>query len=266
MLIDFHTHAFPDSLAERAIASLRVHIDAVPHTDGTIGDLIRTMDESGTDRSVVCNIATNARQVTHVNDFAIDTLRRYGDCITPLGSIHPDYEKPYEEIERLRAAGIDGLKIHPDYMRTMIDDDAFDPIFDAAADAGMFLVTHTGIDVAYPDKIHATPDEILNRLKRSPKAVLVAAHFGQNFRPLDALEKLAGQELYLDVSLCALAKVPKDVAAAILLKHDSDRLLFGTDCPWATQRDTFEYVDSLPIPTGLKEKIFWRNAARLLGL
>ena len=43
MLIDFHTHAFPDRLAERAVASLSADIASPPLTDGTVSGLLAAM-------------------------------------------------------------------------------------------------------------------------------------------------------------------------------------------------------------------------------
>ena len=90
-IIDFHTHAFPDSLAPRAIAQLTINAAAsgyTPLTDGTVGGLIASMDNAGITKSVICNIATNARQMTKVNDFAISCTRN--PRLIPLGSLHPD--------------------------------------------------------------------------------------------------------------------------------------------------------------------------------
>ena len=54
MLIDFHTHAFPDALASRAMSSLGGRVDFAPTSDGTVSGLIKSMDEDGVDISVVC--------------------------------------------------------------------------------------------------------------------------------------------------------------------------------------------------------------------
>ena len=47
MVIDFHTHAFPDKLAPRAIASLVEGCGGIypPCSDGTVSGLIKNMDD-----------------------------------------------------------------------------------------------------------------------------------------------------------------------------------------------------------------------------
>ncbi len=264
MLIDFHTHAFPDTLAPRAIPSLQEKINVTPETDGTVSDLITKMDEWGVERAVVCNIATNPRQTTKVNDFALATLRDHGDRLVPLGSINPGFEMISEEIARLHKNGIRGLKIHPDYMEYEIDAPEFDEIFDVCAALGMFIITHAGFDVCSPNKIWATPEKIKKRLIRSPRTTLIGAHFGGNMLWDEFIDTLAGEDMYIDTSLCTVSKLPKDKAAKLLLSHSPDRILFGSDCPWCSARETYEYVDSLKIPDELKEKIYHTNAERLI--
>ena len=264
MLIDFHTHAFPDTLAPRAIPSLQEKINVQPETDGTLSSLIRKMDEWGVSRAVICNIATNPRQNAKVNDFAISTLREHGDRLVPLGSINPGLEDIAGEMERLKQNGIRGIKIHPDYMEYEIDSPAFDEIFDIAAELGMFIVTHAGFDVCSPNKIWASPDRIAKRIKNSPRSTLICAHFGGNMVWDEVIEKLCGDRIYIDTSLCTVSKMPKETATKLLLAHSSDKILFGSDCPWCSSRETFEYIDSLKLSDDLKEKIYYKNAENLI--
>ena len=75
MIIDSHTHVFPDTLAERAIAKLSVNSGLVPSTDGTVSGLIEGLDDCGIDKAVALNIATKPMQDVKVNDFALDTAK-----------------------------------------------------------------------------------------------------------------------------------------------------------------------------------------------
>jgi predicted TIM-barrel fold metal-dependent hydrolase len=52
-----------------------------------------------------------------------------------------------------------------------------------------------------------------------------------------------------------------------LLGHfDEDRILFGSDSPWADQKEMLERTLKLRIPDRLKEKMLYKNAAKLLRL
>ncbi len=266
MLIDFHTHAFPDKLAERALGTLAAKVRMTPETNGSIAGLLAHMDNCGVDRSVVCNIATNAKQMTNVNNFAIETLKLHGDRLTPLGSIHPAADRQSEEIERLHNAGIAGLKLHPDYMGYRIDDRIYDEIFCTAAEYGMFIIIHAGFDVYSPAKVWAPPEAVAKRLALSPKTTLICAHFGGNMMWNEVEDKLLGKNLFIDTSMGPIEGLSREQAVRMFHKHDSSRILFGSDCPWGNQKTTFDFVNSLPISTELKEKIFFKNAYALLAL
>ena len=116
MLIDFHTHAFPGRIAPRAMAQLsRDAGGLVPQTDGTLESLKAEMAKDGVDISVVHSIATNPRQQTNVNSFAIEINK--DPAIVAFGSIHPDAPDALEELERIHGAGLKGVKFHPEYQQ-----------------------------------------------------------------------------------------------------------------------------------------------------
>ena len=54
MLIDFHTHAFPERIAARAVGKLSYEAGGLePQTDGTLASLKEEMAKDGVDISVV---------------------------------------------------------------------------------------------------------------------------------------------------------------------------------------------------------------------
>ncbi len=271
-IIDFHSHAFPDALAPRAVAQLTVNAAAsgyVPMTDGTVNGLIASMDQAGIARSVVCNIATNARQMRKVNDFAIDCTRI--SRLIPLGSLHPDASAADmdSELDRLAAAGIAGIKIHPDYVHTEIDSPAFEPILARCESRGMLVVTHAGFDPVEPTHMHCTPDMVLRVMGRHPALKLVVAHVGGFDCEEEVLHKLAGTSVYLDTSLAALRRAQNaatgKLCGDILRAHHPDRILFATDTPWSDPAAEIAFVRSLGLSETVTNGILWQNAERLLA-
>ncbi|MBQ9801624.1 MAG: amidohydrolase family protein [Clostridia bacterium] len=268
MRIDFHTHCFPDALAPRAMASLEKNCaaDAAihPHTDGTAGDAKRLLQSAGIDRAVVCNIATNAKQETNVNSFAISMA---GDgFFSPLGSLHPDSVQMESELARLAAAGIRGIKLHPDYVGLLLSDPRFDRIFSLAEERGFFVVVHAGLDPISPELVHATPAMFAAVQKRHPRLSLVAAHMGGYCRAAEVLEHLVGTDIYLDTSLSAKRPEEKELLTKILHEHRTDRLLFATDTPWSNPQKEIAFIENAGLSAAKQERIFCQNAAELLHL
>lgn len=265
MIIDFHTHAFPEQLADRAIGKLASTAQLIPEYRGTLDSLVAKMDEWHIDSSVVLNIATNPKQMTNVNNFAIATKSEYGDRLYPLGSVHPDSDYWDIELERIKVSGLVGVKLHPDYMQTVFDSPKFTPILELASELELFVIIHAGFDVISPDLIHATPEMIARVKKRHPKLKLVAAHFGANKMWNEVYSCLAGEDVYIDTSLATVYGLDKSLAEKILNKHDPDKVLFGSDAPWGSAARARDYIDSLAISDDAKEKIFSINALRLLA-
>ncbi len=267
MLIDFHTHCFPDAIAERAVTKL-AGIGGIPYyTIATLDDNIKMMDRCGVDASVVCSIATNLKQQTNVNNFAI-SLNATCDRIYALGSIHPDcpVDEAEAELRRLRDSGIRGIKVHPDYMDAYVDDDRFLKIFEICDRLGMFVITHAGYDFYSPDNPHSTPERIRRVHDALPSLKLVAAHVGSNRMGREVLDKLVGCEnIYFDLSLIAIEPNPLDIVKEIVTTHISDNLLFGSDLPWCDPKLELDVIESLGLESELMEKIRWGNAQKLLG-
>lgn len=265
MITDFHTHCFPDALAERALARL-AGISGIPYyTEATRDSNLNAMKQAGIDRAVIFNIATNPKQTIKVNDFAIETAIHYPHFI-PFGSVHPASEPDFikTELKRLKEAGIKGIKLHPDYMECPIDDARFALIFASCCELDLIVSTHAGWDFYSPDFIHATPERIARVLDAFPTLKLVAAHMGGYKQEHEVLRHLVGKRVWFDTSLIALAE-DASLSREILLSHDPDRLLFGTDTPWSCMTDELATLESLELPRELTGKILSGNAAALLG-
>lgn len=270
-VIDFHTHVFPDALAPRAIAQLTINAAAsgyTPLTDGTVGGLLESMSKAGISRSVICNIATNPRQMKKVNDFAISLLDN--PRLIPLGSVNPyaEEEEMITELNRLKEAGIPGIKIHPDYMKAEIDSEKFTPIFKACEERNLFVITHAGFDPVEPNHIHCAPDMVLRVIDRHPALKLVVAHAGGFDCEREVPDKLCGAPVWLDTSLCAVRRARSAewgaLCGEILRRHDPARILFATDTPWSDPAAEIAFVRSLGLSEEITDSILGGNARALV--
>lgn len=268
MIIDFHTHNFPDSLAPKAMAALLStdlsKTGIVAHTDGTAGEAKELLRAAGIDRAVVCNIATNTRQESKVNDYAISL--KGSDFFCPLGSIHPYSEYKDLELCRLAEAGIKGIKLHPDYAGVLLSDSGYDEIFSLLSAFGFFVVVHAGYDPISPEKVHATPEMFRRIAEKYPSLRLVAAHMGGFNRAEEVYSTLVGTNVYIDTSLSSLRRGERETLYKILGEHREDRILFGTDTPWANPKAELDFVLNAPIDEQRRTKILSENAKELLGL
>lgn len=263
MLIDFHTHCFPEKVAPKAIAKLSEAAGGITnYSDGTVAGLRKRMAESGTDVSVVLNIATNAHQQRSVNDYAGEINN--GRDIFSFGSVFPDGDDVFDELERIKAMGLKGVKLHPDYQGFFIDDEKMKPIYQKISSLGLIMIFHAGADYGFPPPYHATPDRIARAMKWFDGPVIAAHWGGLNYNE-EVLQRLCGSEIYFD---CALGymMMPKFCAEKIIEKHGCDKILFGTDSPWHTAEMELKLLNSLGLSSDELEKITSGNAKKLLGI
>jgi len=261
-IIDFHTHAFPDSIAGRAMASLEENGDIQGFTDGTVGDLLRSMDEGGVTRSVLASIATRPNQSGPILQWSKQIA---SDRIIPFASVHPAAEDPVREVHAVAEAGLKGIKMHPYYQDFDLDEERLFPIYQAIAEAGLVLLMHTGFDLAYARTRKADPVRTVRVIERVPELTLVTSHFLAWEDWEEAEKHLLGKPVYTDLSYAVQFMDPAR-ARALILAHPRDYVLFGTDSPWAHQGEVVSFIRSLDLGPDWEEAVFHGNAARLLGL
>ena len=263
MLIDFHTHAFPEKIAGRAVAKLAHDSGGLnPQTDGTLDSLKEQMARDGVALSVVHSIATNPRQQTNVNNFAIEINQ--DPSIVAFGSIHPDAPDALDELERIHAAGLKGVKLHPEYQQFYVNDERMKPIYKKISQLGLITMFHAGHDIGFHPPYHCMPEHLSAALKWLD-APVVAAHWGGMGCTQAVLDRLCGENLYFDLSF-GYGVIPKKQAQLIVEKHTPDRLLFGSDLPWHRPQWEKRLLDTLELSQADREKICCGNARRLLNI
>lgn len=277
MIIDFHTHIFPDTLAPKAIPQLSLASGTLPYTDGTETGLLRSMAQCGITHSVVLPVATNPQKVASVNRAAV--LEKQDGALIRFGAMHPDCTTWKEELRTLKAHGCKGIKIHPVYQGVDLDDIRYLRILDEAGALGLTVVTHTGDDVGFPGVVHCSPAMALSAVRQVGPVKLVFAHMGGWHCWDEAADLLSETSVYIDTSFSfgkiALRPENADTDLGLLTrdemkKHIADfgkeRILFGTDSPWAGQKEALDELRSLALPQETLDAILWKNAEVLLNI
>jgi predicted TIM-barrel fold metal-dependent hydrolase len=269
MIIDFHTHVFPDKIASSTISALSNNSGTKPNTDGTVDGMIKALERANADIAIALPVLTKASQFDSVTKFAIEVNGRFLGAsrkIISFGGMHPDCENVDEKIKYLKESGILGIKIHPDYQQTFIDDERYVNIIKCAKKYDMVVVTHSGVDDGYRDQpVRCAPDRILNLLSKVPYDKIVLGHFGAHRLWEETLKKLAGLNLYFDTAF-TFNDIKKDLFVKIIEKHGAEKVLFATDCPWRDIKDDYNIFKSYGLNSDVEDKILYKNALKLLGI
>ncbi len=262
MIIDFHTHAFPEKMATKTMAALSQAGKIRPHTSGTIDSLLTSMDKTGIDVSIICTIATKPSHFDTIFGW-LKSIR--SKRLVTLPSIHPDDPHWSTHLQEVADAGFHGLKMHPYYQDFSLDDSRLFPLYEGINRLGLILMLHCGHDFAYPPSRRASPEKILFLHRTYPKIQLVATHMG-GWNMWDEVEKtILGEKIYFDTSF-SLGTLSHEQAERMIGKHPEHYLLFGSDTPWDDQARALDRVKRLDLEQTLEKNILADNAKKLLHI
>ena len=101
MIIDFHTHIFPEKIAEKTLNHLSSLCGCKPFANGTAVGLEDKIQESGIDLAIALPVITNPMQFDSVNTFAKAINDKNGKILS-FGGIHPECDNIKEKLKFLK--------------------------------------------------------------------------------------------------------------------------------------------------------------------
>lgn len=282
MIIDFHTHTFPENLAGYAITKLARSARAKNYLNGTTDALRASMRDSGIDYSVLLPVVTRPDQQATINRTAMAINENYRETgLISFGGIHPDNEDYRRILRELAKEGIKGIKLHPVFQKKNLDDMRYLRMMECACENDLIVLVHAGYDISYPKWDYASVRRIVSVLDTLQPDKFVLAHMGGWGCWNEVEENILGRKVYMDTSFSLLPISPaagttrnpqenpplsKKQFLRMVQKHGADQILFGTDSPWSGQKESLAFLEE----SGLTEKelalILGSNASGLLQL
>lgn len=272
MIVDVHTHTFPDFLAEKALKVLveRTGSAISPVGKGTLAGLVSQLQEAGVDRAVVCPIATKPSQFEGILQESIrirdgERGEEAATRIIPFASVHPYDEEKYKRLGEVAKRGIRGVKLHPFYQQFVLDDPELLDYFRCCRDLGLVVQCHCGWDIGYPFSPICGPERIAHVMREIPDLQFIAAHLGGCMPEDEFSQELMESPVYLDTSILKM-NFSRPKVQRMMRNHPTDRLLFATDWPWLSFQDGMDFVRSFGFTDAQVADILGNNACRLLQL
>jgi len=256
-VIDFHTHVYPQKIAEKATTSTCGFYGIKTELVGTADLLLERGRQAGISEFVLLPVATKAEQVHHINEFIVDEVNLYREFYG-FGALHAAMENPLLEIEYIKSSGLKGIKLHPDIQRFPIDDDRLFSVYDRLQ-GDLPVLIHCGdtrFDYSHPRRLR----HIINEF---PRLQIIAAHLGGWSMFDTAFEYLKDTDCYFDISSSMMFLTPEQIKVYIS-GYGADRILFGSDFPFWDPQGEVESFLRLELSKSDQEKIAFRNALKIL--
>lgn len=256
-IIDFHTHIYPEKIAQKATDSTCSFYQLETELTGNSSTLLDEGRKAGISKFVLLPVVVKAEQTHSINEFIIKNVSEHSEFYG-FGAMHIMTPDPFDEIEFIKKSGLKGIKLHPDIQGFAIDDSRLYPIFDYLQGKLPILV-HCGdprYDYSHPRRLRKVIDNF-------PHLQIIAAHLGGWSVFDDALECLGNADCFVDMSSC-FNVIPPESIQKYIRAYGADRVVFGTDFPLWKPKEVVEDFMKLDLTDEEKEKIAFRNALCIL--
>lgn len=277
MIIDFHTHIFPQTIRENREklfptepAFKLLYQSAKSRLIGA-SELIDMMDQNGVDKSVILGFPWKSPTcyMPH-NDYILEVVQKYPDRLIGLGCFEPSGKTAEAEADRFIAAGGGGIGELAFY-ESGIDAAALDrlaPIMEMCAARNLPILIHTNEPVGhhYHGKSPITLNQTYRLVKRFAANKIVLAHWGGGLFFFGLMKKEVKESLknvYFDT-----AASPYLYDSAVYQIADKivgiDKILFGSDYPLLQPGKYFNEMADAGLSKAQMAKIMGKNAERIL--
>jgi predicted TIM-barrel fold metal-dependent hydrolase len=259
-IIDVHNHIWPQKVVDKAKDYLEGFYKRKLVTLPTVDNLLRVMDGAGISKSIVSSVASYPYQVVSINSWLF-SIRQ--ERFIPFASIHPFFDGFKEELKRIKDNAL-GVKLQPDFQEFYVDDEKVFPLYEELQKLNLTVLLHCGAEVSSSDEVRSDPGRILKVMEKFPELKIIGAHMGGFLIWKEALEKLAGKNIYFDTS-DSISAMKKELLEQFFAKHGFDKIVYGSDFPIQDPKEDITFIKSLDISEENKQKILSSNIKKLLS-
>lgn len=272
-IIDFRARpSTPEFIAiarTRLFADHLVDLGVYPQPQ-SVADLIREMDAAGVAVAVVegRDLETTFGFQTS-NDHVAACVRQYPDRLIPFAGIDPNKGMgAVREVERaVRELGFRGVSLNPYMHKLPASDRMCYPVYAKCVELGVPVTITSGLAVQMPEVAidHCSPREIDIVARDFPELTLLPWSI-VNPWAYEAIG-IAQRHKNVYVQLGCYWNVPGwSVVVEAVNTVLQDRCVFGSGYPTAPFHETLAAYAQMPFTDAAREKLMYKNAARILGL
>jgi predicted TIM-barrel fold metal-dependent hydrolase len=238
---------------------------------------VATLRENGITWSAVHNMdEASSAEGAVPNEYVADILKKYPDQFIAFAGYNP--HRPAQSLAHVERAvtelGFKAVVFRPFVHRCFADDRRYYPLYHFCEKRGIPVWIHTSVNWMTNVSIYyGHPQHLEPVLIDFPRLKIIAGHGGWPWIPDMVLMLWKYENLYTDTS----AHRPKylntpNTGWDMFMKYANstiqDKICFGSD--WLSMgmhiRDILREIDEWPLKDSVKEKFFYKNAARIFNL
>ncbi len=273
-------HCFPNT--KELIACQQPYVDALtkywnrPWTAKTEDEVVKDFTDAGVDAVLVALDLESTGTPPCSNDFVSGMRKRHPKrIIHAWGAVDPfKGEAALQEARRaIRELGMLGFHFHPIGQRFAVNDRRFYPLFEVINELKvpvMIDVGTTGMGAGMPGGMglkirHAHPSALDELAADFPNLTILAAHPGWPWVDEMIAVALHKGNVFWELSGWAPKYFPQQLKVDIRGRL-KDKIMFGSDYPSMAYARVLREWDELGYADDIKERVFHKNAERILGL
>jgi uncharacterized protein len=271
-IIDAHVH-----LSERRDDAL-IRFARMNEFRYTMDELLGTMRRNKIGRGLLLSPPLQG-SLPLPNDKIISLCARSDGMLAPVITVEPTAKEVKAAIalaEKNRKE-VKAFKIRLGYVKASAEDPVFNGLYDYAESEELPVLFHTGDTALSNGDLLLSHPLTLDRLANNREDLtIVLCHFGNPWFEDVAELIYKHSNVYADISgLITHSDAYADkfvewlgrkISEAIYFAGNADKVIFGSDYPVTKQSETLALVRRLDIDERDREKILWRNAARVFSL
>lgn len=279
MIIDAHTHIFPEKIKQDRSSyfkdepEFKLLYNSPRAKISLMDELIQSMDVHKVDISVVCGFPWRTPDLIRSNnDIVIEAVQAYPGRVKGLACFDVAWEGSAAETKRCIDAGLSGAGELAFYL-SGIDKEALaflDPVMAVLRENNnppCMIHTNEPVGHPYPGKTPITLEQIYTLAETFPDNRIILAHWGGGILFYNIMKKQTKEilkNIWYDTAASPFLFDPEIYDIAVMAGV-IEKVLFGTDFPLLPPDRYYKDMENSHITARQKEQVLGRNAAKLFG-
>ncbi len=277
MILDAHTHVFPDEVCRRRedfFADEPAFRLLYAHPRSRLlgpAEMVAALAEEGVDAAVVCGFPWRTERLwRRHHEVILEAMRLWSDRLIGFCAVNPLEPGAAREVERCLYQGFRGVGEVAWYT----DDPGEDltclmPLAELCQHFRVPLLLHTNdpVGAAYPGKAAVSLPALYKIIRQFPEVTWILAHWGGGLPFYGLLKKEVPEvfrNVYFDTAASPYLYRPEIYRLGAEMAAP-EKILFGSDYPLLPPSRYLQEMTDAGLPEDWREMILGKNLARLLN-